>query len=316
MRSAWPTHQRTDDVAPPHWEHRPWEHHEVSANGIRQHVVLAGAGPLVLLLHGFPESWSTWRHQIAPLVDAGFRVAVPDLRGYGGTDKPPRGYDAYTLAGDVAGLIRVLGERDAMIAGNDWGAIIAWTLAVSHPRVVRRLAVLGMPHPLRLRQGIFTDPRGQLSASGFAFGFQTPRLAEAQLTRDDGVQVETLIRGWSGSRWPGTRDFAVAVRRYRTAIREPAAANCALESYRWLWRSQLRADGWRYRRLMAEPVRTPTLQLHGEDDTCTLARTAQGSGRYVAAAYEWRALPGIGHYPQEEAPDLVSGELIRWAKEA
>ncbi len=292
----------------------PWQHRDVSANGIRQHVVEAGSGPLVILLHGFPEYWWAWRHQIPALVDAGFRVAVPDLRGYGGTDKPPRGYDAYTLAGDVAGLVRVLGERDAILVGHDWGGILAWSVAALHPAAVRRIVVVGMPHPLRLRQAVVADPHGQLTASRFAFGFQLPRYAESQLTRSDGVHIQSLMRGWSGTDWPRTDDFSDAVSRYRAAIGAPAAAHCALEYYRWMMRSQLRMDGWRYAKLMAEPVRTPTLQLHGADDVCTLARTAQGSGRYVAAEYEWRALPGIGHFPHEEAPDLVSGELIRWAK--
>ncbi|MGI8870033.1 MAG: alpha/beta fold hydrolase [Mycobacteriales bacterium] len=294
----------------------PWECQDFSANGIRQHVAVAGAGPLVLLLHGFPEDWTAWRQQIPALVDAGFRAAAPDLRGYGGTDKPPRGYDPYTLAGDIGGLIRVLGEREAIVVGSDWGGIIAWTLAAVQPQVVRRLAILAMPHPLRLRQGVLTDPRGQLHASAYAVGFQAPRAAEAQLTRDGGAQVEHLMRMWSGSAWSASEDFAGAVRRYRSLIGQPAAAHCALEYYRWMMRAQFRSDGWRYRKLMSAPVTAPTLQLHGGADSCTLPRTAQGSSRYVAAAYEWRALDGVGHFPHEEAPETVAGELVRWAKEA
>ena len=120
----------------------PWTHRHVSANGIALHVAEIGSGPLVLLLHGFPQ----------------FSV---DLRGYGVSDKPPRGYDTPTLAADVAALVTALGERDAMVVGNDVGGLLAWTMAAMHPRVVRRLAVLGAAHPLRFRQAIFSDPRGQ-----------------------------------------------------------------------------------------------------------------------------------------------------------
>src|SRR6201999_3425042 len=120
----------------------PWTHRVVSANGIGLHVAEAGTGPLVLLLHGFPEFWWTWRHQLVGLAGAGYRAVAIDLRGYGESDKPPRGYDLWTLAGDVAGLIRALGERRAVVVGHDWGGLIGWTLAALHPRLVRSLVVL------------------------------------------------------------------------------------------------------------------------------------------------------------------------------
>jgi len=293
----------------------PWEHREVSANGIRLHVVEAGAGPLVLLLHGFPEFWWSWRHQLTGLADAGFRVVAPDLRGYGASDKPPRGYDAVTLAGDVAGLVRALGERDAMIVGQDWGGLLAWTVGTLHPRVVRRLVVLGAAHPLRLRAALATDPRGQLRASAYAVGFQTPRWAESLLTREDGAYVADLMERWSGPAWRRTGDYYQAVRRYREAIRIPKTAHLSLEYFRWMVRSQPRPDGIRYARSLSEPVSAPTLQLHGALDPCVLPRTALGSGRYVAAAYEWRLLDGVGHFLPEEAPERVTGELLRWAKD-
>ncbi|MGI9093306.1 MAG: alpha/beta fold hydrolase [Mycobacteriales bacterium] len=291
----------------------PWTHSEVSANGIRLHVVEAGTGPLVLLLHGFPEFWWAWRHQLTALADAGLRVVASDLRGYGGTDKPPRGYDGFTLTGDIAGLVRALGERDAMLVGADWGGLLAWVAATAHPRVVRRLAVIGMPHPLRLRAALVGDA-AQLRATRHAMTFQAPRYPESQLTRDDAAYVGRLLRDWSGPAWRRTADFAIACQRYRAAMQIPAVAHSALEYYRWMMRSQLRPDGYRFRKLMSTPVTVPTLQLHGADDPNILSRSAQGSGRYVAAPYQWRAIEGCGHFPAEEAPDVVSGELIGWAK--
>lgn len=292
----------------------PWSHREVSANGIRVHVAEIGHGPLILLVHGFPEFWWTWRHQLVGLADAGYRVVAPDLRGYGASDKPPRGYDAYTLAGDAAGLVRALGERDAMVVGHSVGGVVAWTMATLHPRVVRRLAVIGTPHPLRLRSALVQDPRGQLAASRQILLFQTPRYAESLLTRDAGAHVEHLYEMWSGPRWVGSAEYREAVARSREAVRIPAAAHCALEYYRWSMRSMLRPDGFRYAKAMNQPITAPTLQLHGEADGAMLARTAQGSGRYVAATYEWRLLEGVGHFAHEEEPDTVTGELLRWAK--
>jgi pimeloyl-ACP methyl ester carboxylesterase len=292
----------------------PWRHGTVSANGARFHIVEAGDGPLVLLLHGFPEFWWVWRHQLPVLADAGFRAVAADLRGYGASDKPPRGYDGYTLSADVAGMVRALGERDAMVVGHDWGGLLAWSVAALHPRVVRRLAVLSMPHPLRLRAALVTDPRGQLRATAYLFGFQLPRYPESLLRDDDGALVGRLLRKWSGPNWTSTRDFAEAEARYRDAMRIPATAHSALEHYRWIVRSMTRPSGWRFAKLLQRPITAPTLQLHGEWDAAVLPRTAQGSGRYVAASYEWRLLDHVGHFLPEEAPGVVAGELVRWAK--
>jgi len=290
----------------------PWAHRSISANGIGLHVAEAGEGPLVLLLHGFPQFWWTWRSQLVTLAAAGFHVVAPDLRGYGASDKPPRGYDLPTLSADVAALVRALGEKDAVVVGHDWGGLLGWTMAALHPRTVRRLVVLSMAHPRRLRASLAERP--QRRALRYALPFQLPRVPERRLTRPDDDPVAELLRTWSGPRWEHTADFAEAVDRYRSAARIPQAAYGAMEYYRWAGRSQLRPDGLRYARRMAAPVTAPTLQLHGELDPCVLPGTARGSGRYVAGAYEWRELPGIGHFPQEEVPDVVNAAVAEWAR--
>jgi pimeloyl-ACP methyl ester carboxylesterase len=289
----------------------PWAHRVLSANGLGLHVAEAGEGPLVVLLHGFPQFWWTWRTQLTALADAGFRVVAPDLRGYGASDKPPRGYDLPTLSADVAALVRALGEQDAVVVGHDWGGLLGWTMAALHPRTVRRLVVLSMAHPRRLRAAM-TDP-AQRRASRYALGFQVPRLPERRLTRADDDPVADLMQRWSGPAWTRTPDFAEAVDRYRAASRIPQAAYSAMEYYRWAARSQLRPDGLRYARRMSAPVTAPTLQLHGTLDPCVLADTARGSGRYVAGAYEFRELPGIGHFPHEEAPEEITRSIAAWA---
>src|SRR5579859_6151470 len=156
----------------------PWSHRSVSANGTRFHIAENGDGPLVLLLHGFPQFWWTWRRQLGTLAAAGYRAVAVDLRGYGGSDKPPRGYDLVTAASDAAGLIRSLGEANAVVVGHDWGGMIAWTMAAYFPKVIKRLGIVAAAHPLRLRSAVLTDPRGQGRRSGYMLGFQLPRLPE------------------------------------------------------------------------------------------------------------------------------------------
>jgi pimeloyl-ACP methyl ester carboxylesterase len=292
----------------------PWSHRYISANGSRFHVVEAGSGPLVLFLHGFPEFWWAWHHQLRVVADAGFRAVAVDLRGYGASDKPPRGYDGYTMAGDVAGLIRALGERSAVLVGAGYGGMIAWTAAAFHPRLVRRLIVTSAAHPLRLRTSLLADPRGQLAAIGPTLRFQVPRY-EHVLTRDDAALVEEYLRRWGGSDWVHGPDFPDYARRCRAAMQIPQASFCAMEAYRWAFRSVLRLHGYRFVKLLQQPIVTPALHLHGALDTAVLPRTAQGSGQYVIARYEWRLLTGVGHFPHVEAPDLVAGEILRWAKE-
>lgn len=288
----------------------PWTHRDVSANGIRMHAVELGTGPLVLLLHGFPGFWWSWRHQLIGLADAGFRAVACDLRGYGATDKPPRGYDSMTAAADIAGLIRALGEQEAVVVGHDWGAHIGWTIAALHPKVVRRLVVLSDPHPLRWLPALATDA-AQRRASRHVARFQLPWHPERWLVADGAANVGYLLRQWSGPQ----HAFGDDERRYRDAMLIFGAPHCALEYFRWAMRSLPRSDGRRFRRALHEPLTTPTLQLHGGADPCVLPATAQGSGRYVAAPYEWRLLDGLGHFPPEEAPEIVTGEVVRWAKE-
>ena len=292
----------------------PWSHRMVRANGIALHVAEIGSGPLVLLLHGFPQFWWTWRHQLVDLADAGFRAAAVDLRGYGASDKPPRGYDIPTMSTDIAKLVTAMGEDDAVIVGHDIGGLLGWTVAATHPAVVRRLAVLGTAHPLPLRHAVVTDLRGQGRASRYVVaGFQVPRRPEARLARPE--YVRQLFDRWSGPAWPGRRSYAEDVDRYAQAMRIHPVAHLALEQFRWLVRSFPRPDGRRWVKAMHQPVAAPVLQLHGELDTCVLPSTAQGSGRYVADEYEWRLLDGVGHFLSDEAPGLISGELVRWAKQ-
>ncbi|HUN34455.1 MAG TPA: alpha/beta hydrolase [Trebonia sp.] len=286
----------------------PWTHRSISANGTRFHVATSGEGPLVLLLHGFPEFWWTWRHQLQSLPAAGFRAVAADLRGYGGSDKPPRGYDLITAAADVAGMIRSLGEANAVVVGHDWGGLVAWTLATYFPKAVRRLAVVSMPHPLQLRASVLGGTFGLGTRSGYPLSFQAPMLPERQLVRDGAAGVGQLLASWSGPGWPDPETARV----YRRAMRIPPVAHTALEYHRWFVRSSFRPDGLRYARQMKSPVQAPTLHLHGAVDPCVPTQLARGAGRYVEGPYRWKVLDGAGHFPHEERPEIFDAELLGW----
>ncbi len=286
----------------------PWRHRDVSANGARFHVAEMGSGPLILLLHGFPTFWWTWRHALPLLADAGFRVAAMDLRGYAGSDHPPRGYDAFTLSADVAGVIRSLGERSAILVGHGWGGFLAWTTAALHPEAVRALVPVAVPHPRRLRRALLTDRR-QRRASVLAVRYQLPTTPERDLLEDGAAEVGEILRRWSATAdWPDQRTEAT----YRAGMLLLNTAHCALEYDRWAVRSILRPDGIRFARQMKSPIGVPVLHVHGEDDPAVLPRSAQGSEAYVTGPYQWVTIPGTGHFPHEEWPDQFHAELLDW----
>ncbi|MFZ0120364.1 MAG: alpha/beta hydrolase [Pseudonocardiaceae bacterium] len=291
----------------------PWTHREIFANGIRLHVAEAGAGPLVILLHGFPEFWWSWRHQLPALAAAGMRAVAVDLRGYGDSDKPPRGYDLWTLSGDVAGLVRALGERQADLVGQDWGGILGWCTAALHPRVVRSVTVLAAAHPRAMGQALLRDQE-QRSSARYLATFQVPWLPERDLTRDGAVLVEDILRRGAGPRWRASSEFSAVAPRYREAMLIPAAAHCALEYYRWVGRSQFRFDGRRFSRAVARPARVPVLQLHGAEDPYVLERTARRSARWAGNGYRYELLPGVGHFVQQEAPEHTTALVTEFLR--
>lgn len=290
----------------------PWRHRRVSSNGARFHLAECGAGPLVLLLHGFPEFWWAWRHQLPVLAEAGWRAAAMDLRGYGGSDKTPRGYDPFTLAADVVGVIRSLGERRAVVVGHGWGGWAAWAAAALHPRFVRALAPVAAPHPRLLRPGLLADA-GQLAGFGSLLAAQAPFLPERRLLADDAAGVERALRRWTapGSAFPD----AEAAARYRAAMSIWPAPHCALEYHRWAVRSRLRTDGVRFQSALRRPVAMPVLQVHGTLDALVLPRTAHRSRELVSGPWRFAPVAGAGHYPHEEAPEETSAALLAWLGE-
>jgi pimeloyl-ACP methyl ester carboxylesterase len=279
----------------------------VAANGARFHLVEAGTGPLVLLLHGFPEFWWAWRHQLPALADAGFHAVAMDLRGYGGSDMTPRGYDPFTLAADVAGVVRALGAPRATLVGHGIGGFVGWSTAVLQAPFVERLGVVSARHPRHARTGGSRRLVG-LSAT---LEFQLPRLPERRLIADDGAWVGQLLDRWSAPGWPDAETSA----RYREAMLIWPAPHCALEYLRWLVRSSIRTDGRRFAARMREPVRVPVLNLYGGLDRLIASSDARDDRQYMQAPYRSVELAGAGHFPHEEAPERFTQELLGWLAE-
>ena len=286
----------------------PWDHKFVSANGARFHVAVAGEGPLVLLLHGFPQFWYAWRHQLVALADAGYQAAAVDLRGFGASDKPPKGYDIYTASGDAAAVIRSLGAEEAVVVGHGLGGATAWAMPTLRPEVTRAIGALGMPHPIVAERACLFDSR-QRAAAAYIARMQVPFRSERTLVESD-EEVRGYLTGWAapGGAFPAEED----VSRYAGALALPFVAHSAAEYYRWFGRNQLRWDGPALRRRLRRPIEVPVLRLHGELDGCFLEASTRGSGRYVAGPLTERVVPEAGHFLAEESPEVVTDALVAW----
>jgi pimeloyl-ACP methyl ester carboxylesterase len=299
-------HPLTDTIETP----GPWQHRYVAANGARFHVAEAGParGRLVVLLHGFPEFWWTWRNQLPTLAEAGLRAVAMDLRGYGGSDKTPHGYDPVTLAQDVSGLVKALGARDAVLVGHGWGGYVGWATAVLHPREVSGLFAVSAPHPLAML-GALRSGHGTV-ALRHVLSMQLPMVPERRLARPESGFLGRHLRTWSapGSTFPTEADVAT----YQRAIGLWPASHCALEYHRWLFRSRLRADGRRFGSAMRTPVEQPVCALTGEEDRVVPPVTVDRSRRWVAGELVQHRMAGVGHFPHEEDPSRFTELLLLW----
>jgi pimeloyl-ACP methyl ester carboxylesterase len=280
-------------------------HETVTANGLRFHVATEGEGPLLLLQHGFPQCWYSWRHQIPALAAKGFRVAAPDLRGYGDSDKP-RGILSYkigNLTADVAGLIRALGYEKAAVVGHDWGGGVAWAAALDYPKMVERLAVLNCPHPKLFLKALRTN-RAQLKRSWYIGFFQLPWLPELVLRRDAGaLMAASSVRKEAFS----AEDLAY----YKEVFRKPGAASGPLNYYRaMLWDFPIAKQIMKDERKIA----SPTLVIWGDRDKALGKELTEGMEPLVAGPLTVRHVPEASHWIHEEQPELVNRLLLDFLK--
>ena len=282
-----------------------WTHAEATANGVRLHYVEAGEGPLIVLLHGFPGFWYSWRYQIPALADAGFHVVAPDLRGYNRSEKP-RGVSAYRiqhLVADVAGLVRHLGERRATLVGHDWGGIVAWYMAMVHPELVDRLAILNAPHPAVFARELFRST--QLLRSWYVGAFQVPHLPEALFRAGNYALLERVLRTES-VRADAFTDEDIS--RYKEAVAQPGALTASINYYRAALRygkPNLPDE--------AQTIEAPTLVIWGEQDPHLVVGLTEGLEEWVPRVRVSR-IPEAGHWVQADAPGRVNELLMEFLR--
>jgi pimeloyl-ACP methyl ester carboxylesterase len=233
-----------------------------------------------------------------------------DLRGYGGSDKPPRGYDGWTLAGDTAGLVGALGHSSATLVGHADGGLVCWATSVLHPRVVRAIAVVSSPHPAALRASALTRRDQGRALLPWMLRYQLPMWPERSLTRHNAAELERLVRSRAGTQWIASEDFSETIAWMRQAIQIPSAAHSALEYQRWAVRSQLKSEGRRFMRAMKRPLTVPMLHLRGDADPYVLADPVDRT-RHYAPHGRYVSISGAGHFAHEEAPEAVNDQLAR-----
>jgi pimeloyl-ACP methyl ester carboxylesterase len=288
-------------------------HHRYAevSRGVRLHYVEAapqaatekGIARVCCALHGFPEFWYSWRHQLPALAAAGFHALAPDLRGYNLSSKPPgvRFYRVEALVGDVLGLIRHTGRERAVVVGHDWGGVLAWFLAALHPGAVERLVILNAPHPAAFFREVRTP--AQLARSWYVFFFQLPVLPELMMRAGDYALLERMLS--RQPRRPGS--FTPEdIRLYKQALGRPGALTAAINYYRAALRRSPRPDP-----RVLQPLRVPTLVVWGERDAYLNPRLLDGLDRWVPGVRVER-LPGVSHWVQNDAPEPVNRLLLEF----
>ena len=273
-------------------------HRSVDVGGLRLHCMVEGNGPLVVLLHGFPETSHAWRGQVSALATR-FRVVAPDLRGYGKSDKPS-GIGAYrtsVVADDIVALIHAFDTDRAHVVGHDWGGGVAWALALTHPEVVDRLVVLNAPHPAVMQKALRSNWR-QIRKSWYIFAFQLPWIPEWSFRRNGARALKDALRRSSK---PGT--FTEAdLTEYATAFSAPGAATAAINYYR-------AAVRWP---LPRRTISAPTLLIWGEDDFALGIELTRGMEGLFAEPPRIEYLPGTSHWVMEERPAEVNRLLLEF----
>ncbi len=285
----------------------PIEHRDINLGEVTLHTVLAGEGPLVILLHGYPEFWYSWRYQIPALVRAGYRVAAPDMRGYN-TSSKPTGIEAYhprKLIGDIEKLITALGEEKVYLAGHDWGANVAWLFAMSHPYRLHKLIICNVPHPVTFAKHLYTIQQG-LKRSWYVFFFQLPWLPERFVSANDFKSIRSMLK------WDPVNKSAFTpedIDLYVEAARQPGAMTAAINYYRAIFRVA-KED----RREMIQPIHLPVLMLWGLTDRYLGPELVDPPPKLVTNVQIVR-IPDASHWVQCDAATKVNEEMVRFLGE-
>ena len=274
-----------------------WLHGEAVTNGVRLHYVEQGEGPLVLLLHGFPEHWYSWRYQIAPLAEAGFRVVAPDLRGYNRSEKPRGGYDIKNLTKDVRGLIRALGERSATVVGHDWGGVIALQFPIDYPQACDRLIVMNAPLIRSWYWGRRNYPNNM-----YALVMQVPGLAERRGWSDIEATTRQVFSGVAAANDAFSEEDIAA---FAEALKQPRALSSAMKYYRNIyWPDWFLTWPDRNKRIAC-----PTQFIWGRDDPAVRVPFMEEAAERVDDL-RTVLIEGAGHWVQQEKPEEVTAAML------
>ena len=268
-------------------------HAHADSNGVKIHYVTLGKGPLVVMIHGFPDYWYTWRHQMAALAD-NFQVAAIDMRGYNRSDKP-KGVEQYgikLLVGDVAAVIKHVGAKQATIVGHDWGGMVAWQFAMALPRQCSRLIILNLPHPRGLSRELANNPQQQKN-SAYARAFQLPGAHKA-------LSAEGLAR-WVKNKTARAKYVEAFKRSDFEAMLNYYKKNYPRMPYKEDTSPVVR-------------VQAPVLMFHGLNDRALLPAALNGTWKWVGKDLTLVTVPGAGHFVQQDASELVSRTMKMWLK--
>ncbi|WP_353734823.1 MULTISPECIES: alpha/beta hydrolase [unclassified Okeania] len=271
----------------------PWSSNFITANSIKIHYVTQGSGPLMLMLHGFPEFWYSWRHQI-PEFAQDYKAVALDLRGYNESDKP-EDKSAYVMSEfikDIEGVIKELGYEKCVLVGHDWGGVIAWSFAYAHPEMVEKLIVMNIPHPAKFKEGLGTPE--QLLRSWYMFFFQLPFLPELMLEFDDYQGIGSIFKSMVNKSAVTDADIEA----YKDAVAKRGALTSMINYYRNIFSGFFNQQEWGI-------LRIPTLMLWGEEDTALGKELTYGTEEYVEN-FQIRYIPNCGHSVQQEQPQLVN----------
>ena len=276
----------------------------ITTNGVRLHTIMAGPqnGPPVILLHGFPEFWRGWAKQLPALVEAGCHVILPDQRGYNLSDKPHgvKAYRMHELVNDVTGLITALGYEKVNLVGHDWGAVVAWMLAIWHPERIHRLGIMNVPHPVVMRRFLMRDFE-QMRRSWYVFLFQLPWLPEAGMRADDWRGASRAVRGSGKIDTFSNEDIEM----YKEAWSQPGAMTAMINWYR----ASVQHPSWMTATADMR-VKVPTLMMWGMKDFALSHRMARPSMDYVDDG-SLIFFPEATHWVQHDAAEEVNHYLVR-----
>jgi len=277
----------------------------IRANGMEfAYLEADGAGPLVLCLHGFPDTAWSLGGLLRRLAAAGFRAVAPFMRGYPpGAIPEDRDYSGLALGRDVIALAEHFGAQDAMVVGHDWGAVAAYAAAALRPDRIRRIVTAAVPHPRRF---LLRPSRAQLRAFHYIFKFQLPGW-ERRVRENDFAWLRDLVRSWSPG-WEPTEEYFGPV---KAAFSDPARLKAALGYYRAMPRLVVQRDAWQF---LLKPIYVPARVIYGENDGCLLSSSFLDQEHLFGDKYELVGIPGIGHFMHIEAPEAFADQVIGFLK--